>query len=79
MYVFTLSRFAINQKAILQSIVALPIIEAQYIAMIEVMEKDLRFRGLLSDLGFEQVQIVIVCYIQIVKHFNKNQMFHEKN
>ncbi|GKU92526.1 hypothetical protein SLEP1_g6239 [Rubroshorea leprosula] len=77
-YVFTLSRCAISWKATLQSIVALSTIEAEYIAITEAVKEALWLKGLVSDLGVEQNEMMVFCDSQSAIHLTKNTMYHER-
>ena len=53
-YVFTLSRVPINWKSILQSKIALSMIEAKYMVVIKVVKEAIFLHGLLEDLWVSQ-------------------------
>ncbi|GKV28505.1 hypothetical protein SLEP1_g37549 [Rubroshorea leprosula] len=76
-YVFTLSGCAISWKATLQSTVTLSTTEAEYMAIIEAVKEALWLKGLVSDLGVEQNEMVF-CDSQSAIHLTKNTMYHER-
>ncbi|GKV50375.1 hypothetical protein SLEP1_g57082 [Rubroshorea leprosula] len=77
-YVFTLSGCAISWKATLQSTVALSTTEAEYMAITEAVKEALWLKGLVSDLGVEQNEIMVFCDSQSAIHLTKNTMYHER-
>lgn len=76
-YVFTLYGTAISWKSSLQSVVALSITEAEYIAMTEAVKEAVWLQGIIQELGFPQEKMTIYCDNQSVIHLTKHQMFHE--
>ena len=77
-FVFTLLGCAISWKATLQSTVALSTMEAEYMAVAEVVKEAIWLRGLVSDLGLQQGETVVFCDSQSAIHLTKNQMYHER-
>ena len=77
-YVFTLCGSVISWKVTLQFIVALSTTEAEYMATIEAMKKSIWLKGLVGDLGLQQVLTIVYFNSQSVIHLTKNQMFYEK-
>ncbi|GKV42475.1 hypothetical protein SLEP1_g49872 [Rubroshorea leprosula] len=77
-YVFTLSGCAISWKATLQSTVALSTTEAEYMAITEAIKEALWLKGLVSDLGVEQNEMMVFCDSQSAIHLTKNTMYHER-
>ncbi|GKV16510.1 hypothetical protein SLEP1_g27143 [Rubroshorea leprosula] len=77
-YVFTLSRCAISWKVTLQSTVALSTTEAEYMAITEAVKEALWLKGLVSDLGVEQNEMMVFCDSQSAIHLMKNMMYHER-
>ncbi|XP_070019638.1 secreted RxLR effector protein 161-like [Nicotiana sylvestris] len=77
-YIFTLSGIVISWKETLHSVVVLSAIEAEYIAITEVVKEAIWLQGLVSDLGLAQKKTQVFCDIQSVIHLTKNYMFHER-
>ena len=50
-YVFTLAKALVSWKSTLQSIVALSMMEAEYMAITEAVKEAIWLQGLLDDLG----------------------------
>ncbi|KAH9670611.1 hypothetical protein KPL70_017043 [Citrus sinensis] len=82
-YLFTLSGCTINWKASLQSVVALSTTEAEYTVLsvrksAEAFKEAIWLRGMVTELGFEQRQVVVHCDSQSAICLSKNQVHHEK-
>ncbi|XP_075108916.1 secreted RxLR effector protein 161-like [Nicotiana tabacum] len=77
-YIFTLSGIVISWKETLHSVIVLSAIEAEYIAITEVVKEAIWLQGLVSDLGLAQKKTQVFCDIQSVIHLTKNYMFHER-
>jgi len=74
-YVFTLSQVPVSWRSTLQSTVALSTLEAEYMAMTEVMKEAIWIQGLLDDLGSIRIcwrSIVSMSAIYLAKH----QVYH---
>ena len=69
-YAFTLGGSAVSWKASLQLVVALSTIEAEYIAVTEVIKEGILLRGLLGELSS--------CSDKVDIHLSKDQLFHER-
>ncbi|GKV08223.1 hypothetical protein SLEP1_g19888 [Rubroshorea leprosula] len=77
-YVFTLLGCAISWKATLQSTIALSTTKAEYMAITEAIKEALWLKGLVSDLGVEQNEMMVFCDNQSAIHLTKNTMYHER-
>ncbi|KAK9180633.1 hypothetical protein WN944_023766 [Citrus x changshan-huyou] len=77
-YLFTLSNCTINWKASLQSVVALSTTEADYTAAAEAFKEAIWLRGMVTELGYEQKQVVVYCDSQSTICLSNNQVHHEK-
>ena len=77
-YVFTLSGCAISWEAILQSIVALSTIEAEYMATVKAVKEAIWLKGLVCNLGLYQDSTIVFCDRQSAIHLMKNIMYHER-
>ena len=58
-HVFTIGNSLINWKETLQLTVALSIIEAQYMALVEAIKEGIKLKGLISNLRFPQENATI--------------------
>ena len=77
-FVFTMCGGAISWKSSLQSIVALLIIEAEYIALIEAVKEALWLRRLVSELEFKQEVVKVSCDSSSAIQLSKNPKYHER-
>lgn len=78
-YLFTLNHCTINWKASLQSVVALSTTNVEYIvAAAEAIKKAIWLRGMVTELGYKQKQVVVHCDSQSAICLRKNQVHHEK-
>lgn len=78
-YLFILNHCTINWKASLQSVVALSTTKAEYIvAAAEATKEAIWLRGMVTELGYEQKQVVVHCDSQNVICLSKNQVHYEK-
>ena len=77
-YVFTLSQAPVSWHSILQSIVVLSTIEAEYMAITEAMKKAIWLQGLLGDLGIEHDLLKINCDSTSAIYLAKNQVNHTR-
>ena len=77
-YVFTLFGTTISWKATLQKVVALSIIEVEYIALTEAMKKALWLEGFAKELKIQGEVITIKCDSQREIHLSKNSAYHER-
>lgn len=78
-FVFTFFGTSISWKTILQSVVALSTTEAEYIAVTEAIKEALWLKGIISELGLKQEQVVVHCDNQSAIHLSKHQVFHERS
>ena len=60
-YVFTLSQVPVSWRYTLQSTVALSTVEAEYMALTEVVKEAIWLQDLMDDLGIEQDFLQIYC------------------
>ncbi|KAH9704742.1 Integrase catalytic domain-containing protein [Citrus sinensis] len=77
-YVYTLCGGAVSWKASLQSIVALSITEAEYIALSEAVKEAIWLKGLVTKLGLEQGSVNIGCDSSSAIQLSKNPKYHER-
>lgn len=77
-YLFTFDNCAVNQKAQLQSEVALSTTEAEYTATAEAIKEAIWSKGILKELGVDHNSMVIHCDSQSTICLSKNQTHHEK-
>ncbi|XP_062114332.1 secreted RxLR effector protein 161-like [Humulus lupulus] len=77
-YVFTLRGNTIIWKSSLQHVVALSCLEAEYVALTEVVKEGIWLKGLASELEIEQGKIIVFCDSQSDIHLSKNSMFHDR-
>ncbi|GKD01224.1 retrovirus-related pol polyprotein from transposon TNT 1-94 [Tanacetum coccineum] len=71
-YVITLAKALVSWKSTLQSTTALSTIEAEYMAMTDVVKEAIWLQGLLSELGIKQKFVTMHCDSQSVIHLAKN-------
>ncbi|KAE8731199.1 SWI/SNF-related matrix-associated actin-dependent regulator of chromatin subfamily A member [Hibiscus syriacus] len=77
-YVFTFAKAPVSWKSTLQSTVALSTIEAEYMAVTEVVKEVIWLQGLFGELGMEQKHIKVHCDSQSAIHLAKNQVYHAR-
>ena len=78
-YLFTVCQGTVSWKANLQTVVALSTAEAEYMAITEAVKEAIWLKGFVTELGFEQQQVVVHCDSQSAIHLSKHQVFHEKS
>ena len=76
-YIFTLCGSAISWYSSLQAIAVLSTTEAEYIVATEGMKEAIWLRGLVSELGLQDV-LVIFCDSQGVVHLTRNSKYHSR-
>ena len=59
-YVFMVGGNTINWRSSLQSVVALSMTEAEYMALVEAVKEGMWLRGLAEELGFKQDTVEIM-------------------
>ena len=77
-YVFTLFCCAISWKATLQSIVALSIIEVEYMSLTKVVKEGIWLHGLVDSLGLDVQTPIIYCDSQSALSLEKNPIYQER-
>lgn len=77
-FVLTMCGGDISWKAFLQSVVALSKIEAEYIALTEVVNEAVQLRSLVSQLDFKQEIVTISCDSSSAIQLSKNPKYHER-
>ena len=77
-YVFRFVGGPICWKSTLQDVVALSIIDAEYMAMTEAGKEAVWLSGLVNKLGFKQDSMVLHCDSQSAIHLAKNQVYHAR-
>lgn len=77
-YVFRLGGNLLSWKAILQPMVALSSIEAEFVALTEAIKEGIWFKGLLKDYEINTKRVKIYCDNYNVIHLSKNQQFYNK-
>ncbi|KAH9651743.1 Integrase catalytic domain-containing protein [Citrus sinensis] len=77
-YIFTLNGCTVNWKATLKNVVALSIIEAEYTAAAEAVKESIWLRGMVTELGFKQEQVLVHCDNHSAICLSKNQVHHER-
>ena len=77
-YLFKLNGCTINWKASLQSFVALSTTKAKYTAAADTIKEAIWLRGMVTDLGFEQKQVIVHCDSQSAICLSRNQIHYEK-
>ena len=75
---FTLGSNLISWKSNLQSVVALSTTEAEFIAVSEEVKEAIWLKGLISELGYDQDAIELLCDKQSAIHLTKNQKYHDR-
>lgn len=76
-YVFTLAGCAISWKATLENKVALSIIEAKFIAIIEACKEVIWRMGLISEISKDLKISIVYCDSQCAIFLTKDHIFHE--
>lgn len=76
-YIFTMYGTTISWKAMLRSVMASSITEAEYIVVIENIKEFIWLRTFINDLGLDK-QSVIHYDNQSVVYLSKRQVFHER-
>ena len=77
-YVFTLSQVPESWRSILQSIIALSTIEAEYMAMMEAIKEAIWLQGLLDNLRTEQDVLKINCDSMSAIYLANNHVYHAR-
>ena len=77
-YLFKLNYCTINWKASLHSVVALLTTKVEYTAAADAIKEAIWLRGMVTDLGFEQKQVIVHCNSQSAICLSRNQIHHEK-
>ena len=77
-YVFTLCGSCISWKSQLQPIVALSTTESEYVAATEALKEAIWLRGLISEIGFPDKDMVIFSDSQSAIQLCKNPVFHDR-
>ncbi|KAH9734881.1 Integrase catalytic domain-containing protein [Citrus sinensis] len=77
-YVFTLAGAAVSWVSKLQTVVALSITEAEYMAATQVCNEAIWIQRLLEELGHKQQKIHVFCDSQSALHNARNPVFHSK-
>ncbi|GJY23881.1 retrovirus-related pol polyprotein from transposon TNT 1-94 [Tanacetum coccineum] len=68
----------VSWKAMLQHVVALSTIEAEYMALTKAIKEVIWLRGLLEELGVEFNTVAVNCDNQGAIHLSRNHVFHER-
>jgi len=77
-YVFKVGGNTISWKSSLQSVVALSTTEAEYMALTEAVKEAIWLKGLCSELGFKQDNVMVHCDSQSALALAKNSVHHER-
>ncbi|KAD7478277.1 hypothetical protein E3N88_01413 [Mikania micrantha] len=77
-YGFKVMGSVVSWKATLQHVVALSTTESEYVALTEAVKEAIWLKGFVSDLGFHNVDAVVLCDSQGAVQLSKNQRFHER-
>ncbi|KAD3338048.1 hypothetical protein E3N88_33569 [Mikania micrantha] len=77
-YGFKVIGSMVSWKANLQHVVALSTTESEYIALTEAVKEAMWLKGFVTDLGFDQVDALVLCDSQGAVQLSKNQRFHER-
>ena len=77
-YVFILSQTPVSWRSILQSIIAMSTIEAEYMVMMEVMKEIIWFQKLLNDLGIDKDLFKFNCDSMSDIYLVRNQVYHAR-
>lgn len=62
----------------MKNVVALSIIEAEYTAAAEAVKESIWLRGMVTELGFKQEQVLVHCDNHSAICLSKNQVHHER-
>ena len=73
---FTLVEGTVSWVSKLQTVVALSITEAKYMAATQACKKAFWVKRLLEELGHKQEKITLFCDSQSALHIVKNPVFH---
>ncbi|KAA0060284.1 retrotransposon protein, putative, Ty1-copia subclass [Cucumis melo var. makuwa] len=71
-FAFTLGESLISWKSNLQSVVSISTTEAEFIVVSEAVKEAMWLRGIVSELGYKQEAIELMCDNQSAIHFTKN-------
>jgi len=77
-FVFTLFGTAISWKANQQSVVALSITQAEYIALVEGVKEAMWLKEMIGELGITQECVKIHCDSQSAIQLANHQVYHER-
>ncbi|GKB21668.1 retrovirus-related pol polyprotein from transposon TNT 1-94 [Tanacetum coccineum] len=77
-FAFLVQGCVVSWKAMLQHVVALSTIEAEYMALTEAVKEAIWLRGLLEELGVELNTVAVNCDNQGAIHLSRNHVFHER-
>ncbi|KAH9669686.1 hypothetical protein KPL70_021889 [Citrus sinensis] len=77
-YVFTLARRAVSWVSKLQTLVALSITEAEYMAATQACKEAVWIQRLLKELGHKQEKISVFCDSQSALYIARNPAFHSR-
>ncbi|KAG7962752.1 hypothetical protein I3843_09G081300 [Carya illinoinensis] len=77
-YVFTMAGGPVSWRSTLQSTIALSSTEAEYMAVTEAVKEAIWLQGLVTDLGFKQLEVTVYCDSQSAIHLAKNQVYHSR-
>jgi hypothetical protein len=77
-YVFTLAGGPICWKSMIQSTVAMPTTEVEYMAVAEAAKEALWLTGLVKELGIQQGGVSLHCDSQSAIYLAKNQVYHAR-
>ncbi|KAH9743491.1 Integrase catalytic domain-containing protein [Citrus sinensis] len=77
-YLFTLNGCTVNWKATLQNVVALSTTKAEYTVAAEAVKESIWLRGMVTELGFRQEQVLVHCDNHSAICLSKNQVHHER-
>ncbi|CAA7057312.1 unnamed protein product [Microthlaspi erraticum] len=77
-YVFTLAGGPICWRSVLQYVVALSTMEAEYMALGDAAKEALWVQGLVTELGVEQGGVQLHCDSQDAIFLAKNQVYHSR-
>nr|GFA64892.1 retrovirus-related Pol polyprotein from transposon TNT 1-94 [Tanacetum cinerariifolium] len=77
-YAFLVQGCVISWKAMLQHVVVLSTIEAEYMALTKAVKKAILLKGLLEELGVELNTMAVNCDNQGAIHLSRNHVFHKR-
>ncbi|KAK2404832.1 hypothetical protein QL285_054138 [Trifolium repens] len=69
---------AVTWKANQQSVVALSITQAEYIALVEGVKEAIWLKGMIGEMGIGQGCVKIHCDSQSVIHLANHKVYHER-